>query len=141
MQAVPMSGISSPKPSKALLLMIEKVAKPHLIKNPRAQAITLNFKDPGYGPEQGGFHPVEIRMERQGDAYVVSYITDFAYVGLGDCAELAKALDFDWGQDCFEAHGFPPQPLKDGKDLYPIFEANFLSYHQNGVFEVSVSLD
>ncbi|MGU5528644.1 DUF2787 family protein, partial [Aeromonas caviae] len=27
----------------------------------QARAVTMNFRDPSYGPESGGFHPVEIR--------------------------------------------------------------------------------
>lgn len=141
MQVIHKATEEQPQASSKLLALIQSLIHPHLNPEALPQAITLNFKDPSYCPEQGGYHPVEIRIERQGNAYTISYITDFAYVGQGDCAELAKALDFDWGQDCFEVQGFPPEPLKEGKDLYPIFEANFLSYHQNGVFEVSVSLD
>lgn len=141
MQIVPMNGISALKPSKALLDMIKEIVKPRLMNYPLPPAITLNFRDPHYCPEQGGYHPVEIRLELQEEAYQISYITDFAYVGQGYCAELAKALDFDWGQDCFEVQGFAPQPLNEGRELYPIFEANFLSYYRGGVFEVSVTLE
>ena len=54
---------------------------------------TLHFRDPGYGPETGGFHPVEVGFSAQG--YLL-YITDFAYVGTQPFVELAKDLDFDF---------------------------------------------
>ncbi len=28
-------------------------------------SVTINFRDPTYSAENGGFHPVEIRLERQ----------------------------------------------------------------------------
>jgi hypothetical protein len=42
--------------------------------------ITVNFRDPTYSAEFGGYHPVEIRISAKGE---IEYITDFAYVGLG----------------------------------------------------------
>ena len=30
-----------------------------------AKVVTLNFRDPDYSPEAGGFHPVEVRLEKQ----------------------------------------------------------------------------
>lgn len=35
----------------------------------KARFITLNFADPDYNAERGGFHPVEIGLSRQGDAW------------------------------------------------------------------------
>ena len=58
----------------------------------QAHAVTLNFKDPSYSATTGGFHPVEIRLTRRGDDWHLAYVTDFAYVGIGDYAELAKEL-------------------------------------------------
>ena len=59
-------------------------------------SVTINFRDPTYSAENGGFHPVEIRLERQNNAWHLCYITDFAYVGSGPYVELAKDLDFDF---------------------------------------------
>ena len=53
-------------------------------------SVTINFRDPTYSAESGGFHPVEIRLERQNNTWHLCYITDFVYVGSGPCAELAK---------------------------------------------------
>lgn len=126
--------------SEHLLLVLTRLIKPCFEQPPYPQAITLNFRDPDYSADHGGYHPVEIRLERRGEQYELMYITDFAYVGQGSgYAELAKALDFDWSQNCFEMQGLPPESLEKAKDLYPVFEENFLSYYLSGVFEVEVT--
>jgi len=90
-------------------------------------AITLNFRDPSYSAETGGFHPVEIRLERRGDAFDIIYITDFAYIGIGPFAELVKELDFDFQSGVFQnLHGI--FPIETGYDIYRIWEGNFLHY-------------
>ena len=44
-------------------------------------AITVVFRDPGYVPLLGGYHPVEMRLGRvEGDTYRLGYLTDFSYV-------------------------------------------------------------
>ena len=48
-------------------------------------SVTINFRDPTYSAESGGFHPVEIRLERQNNTWHLCYITDFVYVGSGPC--------------------------------------------------------
>lgn len=90
-------------------------------------AITLNFRDPSYSADTGGFHPVEIRLERKGDAFDIIYITDFAYIGIGPFAELVKELDFDFQSGVFQnLHGI--FPIETGYDIYRIWEGNFLHY-------------
>ena len=32
-----------------------------------SEAVVLNFRDPTYSAENGGYHPVEIRLENDGD--------------------------------------------------------------------------
>ncbi|WP_429219019.1 DUF2787 family protein [Aeromonas veronii] len=59
-------------------------------------ALILNYRDPDYSATTGGYHPVEIRLERWDDGWHLRYVTDFAYVGQGWCTELAKELDFDF---------------------------------------------
>lgn len=36
----------------------------------RVTAVTLNFRDPDYSVERGGYHPVEIRLVHQGTSGV-----------------------------------------------------------------------
>ncbi|WP_349591087.1 DUF2787 family protein [Alteromonas sp. NFXS44] len=90
-------------------------------------AVTLNFRDPDYSAETGGFHPVEIRLEKHGGTWHFSYITDFTYVGIGPYAELAKDLDFDFQAGVFQnLHGM--YPIEVALDIYQIWESNFLPY-------------
>jgi hypothetical protein len=64
--------------------------------------LVFNFRDPSYSVESGGYHPVEIGLDPSGR---LLYVTDFAYVGMGWCAELAKELDFDFSCGLFQQMG------------------------------------
>lgn len=100
---------------------------------------TINFRDPKYSAETGGYHPVEIRLERKGQEWTICYITDFGYVGFGQDVELAKALDFDFQAGMFQdVSGY--YPIETALQIYPIWEENFLTYWLDmKVFEVEVS--
>lgn len=39
----------------------------------RVTAVTLNFRDPDYSVERGGYHPVEIRLVHPGDEWCLDY--------------------------------------------------------------------
>lgn len=99
-----------------------------------SNGVILNFKDPDYSAETGGFHPVEIAVRN--DGYLL-YITDFTYVGSPPFAELVKELDFDFGYKVFQQYGHE-YPLKQGTELYALWEVNFVSYYEMGVYVVSV---
>jgi len=57
---------------------------------------TINLNDTSYSPTEGGFHPVEIMINKRGEKAWVVYVTDFEYVGDGYNTELAKSNDFDF---------------------------------------------
>lgn len=78
------------------------------------QGFILNFRDPDYSAESGGYHPVEIAVDGQGR---IQYITDFAYVGDGHYAELDKELDFDFSYGKFQQMG-KEYPIQQGASLY-----------------------
>ena len=101
--------------------------------------ITINFRDPGYSPETGGYHPVEIRLKQQGERWHICYITDFFYVGQGAFAELTKSLDFDFEAGMFQdISGY--YPIETATVIYPIWEDNFMTYWlEMGVFNVEVT--
>lgn len=102
-------------------------------------SVTINFRDPAYSAEKGGFHPVEIRLERQNNTWHPCYITDFVYVGSGPYAELAKDLDFDFQAGVFQ-NLFGVFPIEQATDMYQIWEGNFLHYWlELEVFKVSTS--
>ena len=92
-----------------------------------SESVTINFRDPTYSPEAGGFHPVEIRLERQGNKWHFCYITDFAYVGSGPYAELTKGLDFDFPSGVFQ-NLLGVFSIEQGADMHQIWEGNFLHY-------------
>jgi hypothetical protein len=45
------------------------------------RAVVINFRDPDYSAESGGFHPVEMRFIRQDNEWYFDYVTDFSYMG------------------------------------------------------------
>lgn len=100
--------------------------------------VIINFRDPSYSAETGGFRPVEVRSIRRGDRWHIDYVTDFTFVGAGPFAELAKDLDFDFGNQCFSSlMGDIPQRELNG--LFQLWCRNFISYYREGVYQVSVS--
>ena len=99
-------------------------------------SITLNFRDPDYSAEKGGYHPVEIMLKRKGDAWHILYITDFCYAGIGPYAELVKDLDFDFGAGVFQTqYGY--YRIEEASDIYPVWEQNFCIYQEDGFYKVS----
>jgi len=120
------------KLSKDLINIIEQQ-----IENKKASDgyLTLSFRDPTYSAETGGYHPVEILINAEGS---VQYITDFSFVGQGGYAELVKELDFDFSLGLFQHMG-RDYPLEQGAELFKIFQSNFCSYYESGVYEVEVS--
>ena len=93
-------------------------------------SVTLNFRDPDYSAEKGGYHPVEINLKRKGDEWHILYITDFCYVGIGPYAELVKDLDFDFGAGVFQTqYGY--YRIEEASDIYPVWEQNFVFYWQS----------
>ena len=95
----------------------------------------LNFRDPNYSAEHGGYHPVEVMVLSTG---VLAYVTDFAYVGCPPYAELTKELDFDFSYGLF-GHLGRDYPVQEGRELFQLFQENFVSYYRTGIFTVSVS--
>mgnify|MGYP002700406789 CR=1 FL=1 len=90
-------------------------------------AVTINFRDPNYSAYDGGYHPVEVRLENEGDGWRFCYITDFCYVGSGDCAELAKDLDFDFQSGLIQ-NLFGTYPIEQAIEMFQIWESNFVYY-------------
>jgi len=100
-----------------------------------SDGVTLNFKDPDYSAEAGGYHPVEICINKEG---LIQYVTDFAYVGSGYFAELVKELDFDFSLGLLQQFG-REFPIEQAYELFPIWQKNFCAYYQQGIFTVTVS--
>ncbi|MBF0190712.1 MAG: DUF2787 family protein [Magnetococcales bacterium] len=119
----------SPRMGKTLTQIIHESGKNF------SGAIILNFRDPNYSAEQGGFHPVEIGIDPLGK---IHYLTDFAYFGPPGYAELEKELDWDIHCGLFQHLG-REYPINQGRSIYQIWERNFLSYLAMGVFQVQIT--
>ena len=97
--------------------------------------VCLNFRDPHYSPERGGYHPVEVAIAGAG---TLLYVTDFCYVGEAPFAELVKELDFDCSLGLFQTRG-REFPLAQGDGLFQLWQRNFCDYYRGGVYVVEVS--
>ena len=127
--AVPMSPMFT--------LFIAGLITPYKNEN----GVTINFRDPTYSSDDGGYHPVEIRLENEGDGWRFGYITDFCYVGSGYCAELAKDLDFDFDAGVFQ-NLFGIYPIEQAVEMFQVWETNFVFYAMvSKVFDISVNVD
>jgi len=103
------------------------------------KAVTINFRDPDYSSDDGGYHPVEIRLVNDGTNWHLCYITDFCYVGSGYCAELAKDLDFDFQAGIFQ-NLFGTYPIEQAREMYQTWESNFIYYAMvSKVFTIKVT--
>jgi hypothetical protein len=124
-------------PVKLHTLLNRELAK---VKTPElgSYALTFNFRDPNYSAEQGGYHPVELRLEKHNDHWQFIYITDFSYSG-GPYPELVKEIDV-----CFETKrvfslfgGFLSQ--RNGRDLIKLFISNFIEYHSMNAYQTKIN--
>lgn len=100
-----------------------------------SSGVTINFRDPDYSAESGGYHPVEIAVDGNGR---ILYVTDFAYYGSDPYAELDKEIDFDLSYRVFQHMG-REFPITRGAELFELWQSNFCDYVTRQVFEVSIS--
>lgn len=107
----------------------------------RCAQLTFNFRNPGYSAEQGGVHPVEIRLIRGLNGWQFDYVTDFSYQGLGQDAELCKELDFNFLDDEYTLQGWGSLQLAEACELFALWQTNFISYYRMACFTATVSGD
>jgi len=121
--------------SPMFTLYIADLLAPH--KNEKS--VTINFSDPNYCKDDGGYHPVEMRLENEGDGWRFCYITDFCYVGSGYMAELAKDLDFDFDAGVFQ-NLFGTYPIEQAIEVFQVWESNFVYYAMvSEVFTIKIT--
>ena len=132
--------------SKKLHKLLNVQLTAHLLSNEAlttSRYLVFNFRDKSYSAEEGGFHPVEIAIchTSTGD-WSIEYITDFAYMG-SYYPELERNLDFDFrvGQFFVAYRGWlPMQGSRDAKELYRLWENNFLAYVDTDAYnEIAVT--
>ena len=126
---------------QALLTLLSQEAERTDLDLGRCTQLTFNFRNPGYSAEQGGVHPVEIRLVRGLDDWLVDYVTDFSYQGLGQDAELCKELDFNFLDGEHTMLGWGPLRLAEARELFDIWQSNFIAYCRLECFTVSVTGD
>ena len=131
-------GISLPV-SQALLILLSQEAERTDLNLSRCTQLTFNFRNPGYSAEQGGVHPVEIRLVRGLDDWLFDYVTDFSYQGLGQDAELCKELDFNLLDGEHFMQGWGPLQLAEARELFTLWQRNFIAYCGLECFSVTVS--
>ncbi|WP_017446212.1 DUF2787 family protein [Gayadomonas joobiniege] len=105
-----------------------------------AQAITFNFRDPTYTAENGGFHPVEIRLEQIDGRWKMIYITDFQFVGF-PFPELIKAIDVCFGTGRLFQFGLQVLAKFQMREVFELFIRNFITYYELGAYEVDISIE
>ena len=125
----------------ALLALLSQEAERTDLDLGRCTQLTFNFRNPGYSAEQGGVHPVEIRLVRGLDDWLVDYVTDFRYQGLGQDAELCKELDFNFLDGEHTMLGWGPLRLAEARELFDIWQSNFIAYCRWECFSVTVAGD
>ena len=125
----------------ALLALLSQEAERTDLDLGRCTQLTFNFRNPGYSVEQGGVHPVEIRLIRGLDGWLFDYVTDFSYQGLGHDAELCKEIDFNFLDGEHTMLGWGPLRLAEARELFDIWQSNFIAYCRLECFSVTVAGD
>ena len=125
----------------ALLALLSQEAERTDLDLGRCTQLTFNFRNPGYSAEQGGVHPVEIRLVRGLDDWLFDYVTDFSYQGLGQDAELCKELDFNFLDGEHSMLGWGPLRLTEARELFDIWQSNFIACCRLECFSVTVAGD
>ncbi|EPW6640545.1 DUF2787 domain-containing protein [Vibrio parahaemolyticus] len=120
--------------SKKLHKLLSDQLTDHLLSNEAlttSRYLVFNFRDKTYSADEGGFHPVEMAIcHTSTGEWSIEYITDFAYMG-NHYPELERNLDFDFRvRQFFVAYRgwLPIQSSRDAKELYQLWESNFLAY-------------
>ncbi|MDF5024116.1 DUF2787 domain-containing protein [Vibrio parahaemolyticus] len=107
------------------------------------KSLVINFRDSSYSAERGGYHPVEVRLVRDGEQWKFDYITDFSYVGY-PYPELVKEIDFDFSSGLANFLYQFEESIADERvhEFYSMWETNFLSYVDMDAFdEIEVTVD
>lgn len=109
----------------------------------KLNAITFNFRDINYSASNGGYHPVEIRIEKalcnQDSGYwKVVYITDFSYQGI-PYPELVKEIDACFtSNQIYSSFTGALSPSK-GQALLTLFINNFIEYYTSEAYKVTTN--
>lgn len=81
MNIVHQEGLAMPVDQELINIILNEAGNPPPHKA-KITAVSLLFKDLSYSAENGGYHPVEIRLISRNDEWYFDYITDFSYMGV-----------------------------------------------------------
>jgi hypothetical protein len=112
----------------------------HLAEYSATQSVILNFRDDDYSSENGGFHPVEIRLIKRNEKWCFDYLTDFSYMG-SPYPELEKEFDISWSQGYIWYYMMGDMAIEDGGALFELWQRNFIRYWKAKVYTVITSWD
>ncbi|ELY3193317.1 DUF2787 family protein [Salmonella enterica] len=136
MNKIHQGGYSLPVKKALIDLLFKEMGNPPPHKA-RIIAVSLLFKDLSYSAENGGYHPVEIRLISRNDEWYFDYITDFSYMGVV-YPELEKEIDISWSQQyVFLAH-VGDLPVNAGRELFELWQSNFIQYHGMNIYTITV---
>ncbi|WP_447018520.1 DUF2787 domain-containing protein [Shewanella algae] len=123
-------------PEEFYQLLEQQIAK----VNCRSNLVTLNYRDPDYSAESGGYHPVEINLYRSGERWQLNYMTDFAYSG-GPFPELEKEIDVLFQQKEVYSCFYGKSHLREVDGLVRLLVENFCNYVDMEVYQIQVTTD
>ncbi|ECC8923443.1 DUF2787 domain-containing protein [Salmonella bongori] len=104
------------------------------------RSVILNFRDDDYSSENGGFHPVEIRLIKRNEEWCFDYLTDFSYMG-HPYPELEKEFDISWSQGYIWHSMMGDMVIEEGAALFELWQRNFIRYWKAKVYTVITSWD
>lgn len=130
------SGMNLPM-SQAFIAILKSVISLSSQNEVNYHGVILNFRDPQYTAENGGFHPVEIRLIRCNDGWYFDYLTDFSFIGTV-WPELEKEMDISWSQGYVWHYLMGDLEYEEGGALFELWQRNFIQYWKMKIYTVSV---
>lgn len=126
-------------PEKLLSILNTELAK-LTDPDPTSRGITFNFRDENYSSDDGGFHPVEIRLNKHNNQWQFEYITDFSFQGF-PYPELVKEIDICFHSKQVTTFFGVPMNKSESDEFIEHFIGNFTAYVDMGVFKVKIGFD
>ncbi|WP_249436505.1 DUF2787 family protein [Escherichia coli] len=130
------SGLNLPM-SQAFIAILKSIISLSSQNKVNHHGVILNFRDPQYTAENGGFHPVEIRLIRCNDGWYFDYLTDFSFIG-AVWPELEKEMDISWSQGYVWHYLMGDLEHEEGEALFELWQRNFTQYWKMKIYTVSV---
>jgi len=126
-------------PEKLLSILNTELAK---LTEPESNStgITFNFRDPDYSADKGGFHPVEIRLNKHNNQWQFEYITDFSFQSF-PYPELVKEIDICFHSKEVSTFYGVGMNKRESDEFIKHFLGNFITYVEMEVFTVRIGFD